>query len=288
MQGPLFLMAALMLFGLVDANSKGLAQQFSAAQALLIRHVALLLLLAAARALWHGAGGTLYSRHPWLHAARAFSMLGSGMCFFVAFRHLPLADGYLVYFTAPFLTLLLARLFLREEVPARAWLWVGVGFSGVLAALWPQLGEGEGASLTGFAAAALGTLFYAITITINRGLRMETGIARLILWPGVVGILASAPFAGWHWVAPDALQWLRLIANGVMAGAAAVLMALAFRHAPAARLAPFEFIALPWAVTLDLLLFGRPPEPAVIAGGVVVVLACVMSERAVRRAGGRG
>lgn len=276
-------MLALMLFGVLDANSKGLSTEFSAAQALLIRHGALLALLLAARLLWQGAGGMLWSRHPWLHATRAFSMLGSGICFFIAFRHLPLADGYLVYFTAPFLTLLLARIFLKERVPRAAWIWCAAGFAGVIVALSPQLGQGDAGSLTGFAAAMIGTLFYAVNITINRGLRMETGIARLILWPGVVGVLANLPFAAAQWVQPDAVQWARLIANGVLAGGAAVLLALAFRYATAARLAPFEFIALPWSVTLDWTVFGNAPEPAVILGGVIVVVACVMSERAVRR-----
>ena len=276
-------MGGLLIFGVLDANSKGLSVEFSAAQALLIRHATLLALLLAARMLWQGAGGTLWSRHPWLHATRAFSMLGSGISFFVAFRHLPLADGYLVYFTAPFLTLLLARIFLNERVPRAAWIWCATGFAGVLVALSPQLGQGDAGSLTGFAAAMLGTLFYAVNITINRGLRMEAGIARLILWPGVVGVLANAPFAAVHWVQPDALEWARLIANGVLAGTAAVMLALAFRHATAARLAPFEFIALPWSVALDWAVFGNAPEAAVILGGIIVVVACVMSERAVKR-----
>ncbi len=277
-------MAGLALFGLLDANSKGLAESYSAAQALLIRHGTLLLLLLAARLVWQEAGGSLWTRHPWLHLTRALSMLGSGIGFFIAFRHLALADGYLVYFTAPFLTLLLARIFLDERIPRAAWLWCAVGFLGVVIALLPQLGQGDAASLTGFAAAMIGTLFYAVNITINRGLRRETGFARIILWPGVVGVLANAPFAAWHWVPPDALDWARLAANGVMAGAASVLLVLAFRHASAARLAPFEFVGLPISVFLDWSLFGTPPEPAVIAGGCVVVLSCIMSERAVMRA----
>nr|MCU0944642.1 hypothetical protein [Rubritepida sp.] len=51
-----------------------------------------------------------------------------------------------------------------------------------------------------------------------------------------------------------------------------------------ARLAPFEFVALPWSVALDLMVFGNTPGVEVLLGGVVVVLACVMSERAVAAA----
>jgi drug/metabolite transporter (DMT)-like permease len=281
MKGPLLLMGGIGLFGFLDANSKFLAAEFSAAQAIFWRHATLLLLLFAIRALWREAGGRLRTELPRLHAIRALSMLFSGVLFFLAFRHLPLADGYLVFFTAPFMTLALAALWLREKVPAAAWIWSLVGFGGVLLALVPELGQGG--SLMGFAYAALGTLCYAINITANRGLRGEPGIARLVFWPSILGLLAMAPFAAWHWVPPDAEAVLRLTANGVIAGAATILLALAFRHAAPARLAPFEFIAFPWSIALDYAIFGNAPGWAVLAGGAIVMLACVMSERAVAR-----
>lgn len=283
MKGPLLLMSGIGLFGFLDANSKVLAGEYSAAQAIFWRHATLLVLLFAIRAALRGAGGPLKTGLPRIHAIRAVSMLASGVLFFLAFRHLPLADGYLVFFTAPFMTLALAALWLRERVPPAAWGWSAVGFGGVLFALIPQLGQGQ--SAIGLLYALLGTLAYAINIVSNRGLRGEPGIARLVFWPSAFGLLATAPFAGVHWVTPDAEAALRLTANGVIAGVATILLALAFRHASPSRLAPFEFIAFPWSVTLDLVLFGNPPGWEVLVGGVVVVLACVMSERAVSRGG---
>lgn len=284
MRGPLLLMAGIGLFGLLDANSKLLSSGFSASQTIFLRYAILLALLLGARALMRGAGGPLRTRHPWLHLLRALSMLGAGLFFFLAFRHLPLADGYLIFFTAPFLTLIFAAAFLRERVPGAAWLWSAVGFLGVLTALSPQLGRGDHGSLFGFACATLGTLCYTTNLTINRRLRDEPGVARLIFWPALLGGAATLPFAAWNWVAPSALEWGQLVVNGVMAGTATVTLAMALRVAAPARLAPFEFIALPWAVTLDFLVFGNVPSLPVIAGGLVVVLACVMSERAVARA----
>ncbi|MDB5413755.1 MAG: EamA/RhaT family transporter [Rubritepida sp.] len=281
MKGPLLLMAGIGLFGILDANSKLLSGGFSAAQTIFLRYAILLLALFALRAVWRGTGGPLLTAHPRLHALRAVAMLSAGTFFFLGFRHLPLADGYLIFFTAPFLTLIFAAVFLKEPVPRVAWLWSAVGFAGVLMALAPRLGNGG--SLFGFACVTMGTLCYTTNITINRRLRAETGFARLILWPGIFGIITTAPFAAWHWVAPDAFQWVQLAANGLVAGGATVLLAIAFRYAAPSRLAPFEFIALPWSVALDFMIFGNHPSLAVIAGGAVVVLACLMSERAVSR-----
>ena len=283
MKGPVLLMLGIGLFGVLDANSKFLSAEFSAAQAIFLRHATLLLILFALRALWRGAGGSFRTAHPRLHAARAVAMLCSGLFFFTAFRHLPLADGYLVFFTAPFLTLVFAQWFLGERVPRAAWLWSAVGFGGVALALAPSLAGGG--SALGFLCAALGTLCYAVNITVNRGLKAETGLARLILFPSTLGLLATAPFALWHWAPPDAGQWAQLALNSVLAGTATLTLALAFRHATPARLAPFEFIALPWSVVLDWAVFGNAPSLPVIAGGIVVAWACWMSERAVMRQG---
>ena len=277
-RGPLLLMAGIGLFGLLDANSKLLAGDFAAAQAIFLRHAMLLALLFVLRGTFGWPDGPLRTAHPLLHGLRACSMLTAGLTFYIAVRYLSLADAYLIFFTAPFMTLVLARVFLREAVQRAAWLWSGVGFGGVMIALAPQLGEGG--SLIGFGCALLGTVAYAVNITLNRSLRAESGIARLVFWPSLLSVLATGPFAVWHWAAPSALEWVQLLLNGLLAGGATILLALALRHGSPARLAPFEFVALPLSVTLDLLIFGNAPGSEVILGGAVVVLACVMSERA--------
>ena len=58
--------------------------------------------------------------------------------------------------------------------------------------------------------------------------------------------------------------------------------AAAFRHADAARLGPWGFSALPVSFALDYAVWDQAPDPAMLAGAAVVVLACVMSERAAR------
>ena len=126
----------------------------------------------------------------------------------------------------------------------------------------------------------LGTISYAIVLTINRKLRQEPGVARLILWSALPGALVLLPFAWDGWVMPDARDWVALSANGVLAGTSTICLALAFRHASAARLAPLEFSALIWAVGLDVALWGHWPSVTTLVGAAIVVCACIMSERA--------
>ena len=282
-KGPLLLVGAMVLFALLDANSKLLAGRYGADQVLLIRYGTLLALLWILRLLRPGAGGPISTKHPMLHLLRALCMAGSAYGFFLAFREIPLADGYLVYFTAPFFTLLLAALVLQEKNGRAVWLWSAVGFLGVAVAMAPKL------SATGpwgaYAWAFLGTLTYAGFLTISRLLRAEQGAARLIFWSSGPLFLAIIPFAWAEWVQPDAWDWFGLIANGLFAGGATLALALAFSIDRAARLAPLEFSALVFALILDAAIWQLWPGGWTLAGAVIVVFACLMSEKAARQTG---
>jgi drug/metabolite transporter (DMT)-like permease len=282
MRGPALLLAGIALFGLLDANGKLLSGEYPLGQVIAIRYAVLLALLLAARAAWRGAGGRIATARPGLHLLRACSMMASAACFFLAFRRLPLAEGYLVFFTGPFMTLALSALALRERVPAAAWAWCAVGFGGVALAVLPRLGAGGGEPL-GYLAVLAGTFTFAVTQTVNRSLRGEAGAARVLFWPSLLGLLVYGPLAVRDWVEPPPAELAMLAANGVLAGAAVAFTAAAFRHADAARLGPWGFAALPVSFLLDLAIWGHRPDPAMLAGAAVVVLACVMSERAARQ-----
>ena len=282
MRGPALLVAGIALFGILDANSKLLSGQYDVGQVILLRYAVLATIFLVARTISPGAGGELRTAHPWLHLGRACCMMVSAGGFFIAFRQLSLAEGYLIFFTSPFWTLLFAALFLRERVPPIAWAWCAVGFAGVLLTVWPRIGGDSGSAL-GYLAALVSTWTYSLTLTINRQLRAERGMARVLLFPTLMGIALYGPLAALDWVPPAGLDWIALGVNGLFAGAAVVTTAAAFRHADSSRLAPFGFAGLPVGLLLDLVIWGRWPALMTLLGGAVVVWACLMSERAQKR-----
>jgi drug/metabolite transporter (DMT)-like permease len=283
LKGPALLLAAIAVFAVLDANGKLLSGAYPVGQVISMRYLVLLPVFFALRGLWPGLGGPFRTALPGLHALRIASMMTSAAAFFLGFRHVSLAEGYLIFFTAPFMTLALAALVAREPVPRAAWFWCAIGFGGVLVAVAPKLGGGGG-SLLGFAWILLGTIGFSVTQTVNRQLKGEKGLAMLVVWPGVVGLLIFGPLAVRDWVAPPPLDLAMLMANGLLGGVAVVLSAAAYRHADAARLGPYGYAALPVSVALDFIIWGRVPDTATQLGGAVVIIACVMSERARRRA----
>ena len=138
-KGPALMLAGIGLFGLLDAISKTLSQHHSVWQVMLVRFATILAMVFILRSLRPGWGGTLATRMPRIHLARAIGMLGSGTFFFLAFRQLPLVEGYLVFFTSPFFVLALSAPMLGEKPPHAAWAWVAVGFCGVAIGLAPGL-----------------------------------------------------------------------------------------------------------------------------------------------------
>lgn len=279
MRGPVLMLAALALFAALDTAGKLLAQDgFGFAQVVMLRYASVLP-VAVALLLWTRT--TLFDGATKLHALRGLAMLLASTGFYLAFASLPLAEGYLVFFTSPFLTMAAARLVLGEHISRAAWIWAAVGFAGVVIAVAD--GVGEGGAWHGYLAALLGSAAYAAVATINRMLRTTRGIAPVLFWPGLIGSLALGPAAVATWQPPDLPHLLLLAANSVFWVAATLCIVAAFRHAPAARLAPLEYTALLWAVAIDWLLFAHPPATHVLIGGTVVVLACLMSERAQHR-----
>lgn len=278
MQGPAFIVAAMALFALLDANSKLLSGRYPADQVIVLRYATLLLTLFAARAVVPGLGGTLSTAHPVLHLTRAVLMIGSGFGFFLALREIPMAEGYLVYFTAPFMTLGLSALVLKERTGPAVWAWSVVGFSGVMVAMWPGLAAGG--PVHAYLWAFFATICYATVLTINRLLRHETGFAVLILWSSLPGLILVAPFAMTSWMTPSWPDLAALSVNGLLAGGATLCLAIAFRHDSAARLAPLEFSALLFALACDLFIWAVWPSAWTMGGALIVVFALLMSQRA--------
>jgi drug/metabolite transporter (DMT)-like permease len=272
MSGPAWMVLGIAVFALLDLNTKWLSAGYGMGQVLLLRYgVMLLVLLPFAR-----AGGL--SRRPGLHIARGLLMAVSSAGFFHAFAHLPLFDGYVVYFTAPFIVMAMARALLAERVPPAAWGWAAVGFAGVLVALLPRMAAGAAHATGPLAAAFAGTVTYSLTLILTRRAATEP-MGALLLWPGIIGTLFSAPLAATDWTPPDAGDWVLLLLNGLFWAGAIGCISRAVQKAEPSRLAVLDFTAIVWVIAFDWFVFGHGVGWAELAGAGLVIASCVAHAR---------
>ncbi|HWL03568.1 MAG TPA: DMT family transporter [Xanthobacteraceae bacterium] len=198
---------------------------------------------------------------------------------FTSLALLPLADATAISFTSPLITVVLAVVLLKEKVMAYRWVAMAVGFSGVLIMLAPHLfhggltasqlmlaGSGMGAAAG--LGAALGNA--ATTIQTRRMTQTETTSAIVFYFSLFCAIwgLATLPFG---WKVPTLSEWPALVALGVLGGLGHIVLTESYRLAPASVIAPFDYVAMIWAVILGYLAFSEVPGVLVLAGAAVVV-----------------
>jgi drug/metabolite transporter (DMT)-like permease len=224
---------------------------------------------------WRGELGAAFrTGRPLGHVTRGLIAVVSMFLNFAALARLPLVDATAISFAAPFITVALAALILKERVRAYRWSAVGVGFGGVLVMLWPYLNiaalAGSAASTVG-AACAMTAAFTNASATIQtRRLTDSETTASIVFYFSLICTLAglmSLPFA-WH--EPSATELTALVSIGVIGGLSHIFLTESYRYAPASVVAPFDYVALLWAFFFGYVVFGEIPSRYVYAGATIV------------------
>jgi drug/metabolite transporter (DMT)-like permease len=259
-----FALLAMALFTFQDAIIKLLAADYSIFQLLFLRS---LLMVPPCLVYLRLAGASWWPRRPGAVLLRCIFGFLAWVCFFAALREMPLADVIAITFAAPLCVTALSVPLLGEAVGLRRWLATLVGFAGVLIIVRP------GGEMFGPAAglALLATLFYALSVVMIRDQAKSETSALLLLSGVVVNLGLSALAQPLVWITPDLPALALMTVIGLTAGIGQFAMIQAYRFAPAAVVAPFDYTALIWAVLFGWLLFADLPGAAVLSGAAIVV-----------------
>ncbi len=184
---------------------------------------------------------------------------------FTALMYLPLADAVAIAFVMPFIMLLLGKHILNEEVGMRRILACGVGFIGTLLVIQPSFVHVGLPALWPLAVAVIFSLFILTT----RQIAHETDPVTLQAVSGVMACVFIVPaiwvghFFGFEpltMIAPDNVEWVLLLVIGILGTGAHLLMTWALRFAPAATLAPMQYLEIPIATGVGWLVFRDLPN----------------------------
>lgn len=195
---------------------------------------------------------------------------------FWALSLLSFPEATAIGYAAPLLVVIFAAMFLNEDVRLFRLAMVGIGLTGVLIVLSPQLRLDAGADparMLGAVVALGGASGAALAQIFVRKLVATEQTSAIVFWfsatSATLGLL-SLPFG---WVMPDPATAALLVGSGLLGGLAQILLTSAYRQADASLVAPFEYVSMLLAVLIGWHVFGEAPTLAVLAGAGLVILA---------------
>ena len=273
LQGIYFKLASMVLFCNMDAMVKSLGATYDAFQIMLFRSA--LAMMPVAIIMWRAGGlRSVRPNRPWMQGLRIVVAFGSTLGFFYAFPRMKLVDAYAISYAAPLFMVALSVPLLGEPVGWRRWTAVSVGFVGVLVMLDPWSISFHDVSLI-----VLGATFcYSLSTIMVRLLSRHDSDVVALFWLSLVTSAASLIGAVPAWVWPTPADWLWLTLMGLLGGTAQILNTRAWRLAPAAILAPFDYASIGFAMLYGFLWFKEKPSwtvwiglPLVIGSGLYIL-----------------
>ena len=266
LRGILSMLLAVALFAGMDAVIKHLSPTFPVMQIVFFR--SLFAFLPIGLLLWREGGlAALRTNRPFEHAKRSIFGVMSLVCFVYAFGRMPLAEVVAIGFSAPLFITALSVPLLGEAVGWRRWSAVLVGFAGVLVMVRPGAGVFAPAALVALAAA----LFYAFAMIFIRSLGRSEGTGCIAFYFMLACLVVGAVFMPFQWVTPRAADWPALAALGLLGGFAQLFITAAFRLAPAALVAPFDYSSMIHVTILGYVFWGEVPDAPLFVGAAIVV-----------------
>ncbi len=236
-----------------------------------------------------GGWKILRTDKPFWHLARGLLLVVSNLSFFAALAVLPLADATALFFVAPLFITLLSIPVLGEKVGIRRISAVLVGFAGVLVMQRPW--ESGGSDKLVMLLPVLAAFTYALCQILARRLGASAKASAMAAYIQGIFIVVSIGFyvvagdgrfaAGveneslrfllkpWRW--PDGNDGLLFLFLGLLSAVIGYSISQAYRLAPPATVAPFEYVAMPLAVLWGWLVWDYLPSMQIL-GGIVLIM----------------
>ena len=213
--------------------------------------------------------------HVWRGIVGTVSM-GLG---FAGLGLLPLPEVTAINYAAPLLTVILAAMFLGEEVRAFRLTAVALGLVGVVIVLSPRLTSlGNATDREAFGAMVVlgAALCAALAQVFVRKLVFSEKTSAIVFWFSITSTGLSLLTIPFGWALPSGPEAVRLISAGLLGGLGQILLTSSYRYADAGVIAPFEYASMIFALGIGYFFFGEVPTLVMLAGASLVIAAGVL------------
>ncbi len=265
---------AVMAFALSDVVGKHLTMLYAVPLVMFVRYGVNLALLLAVFGPRHGRD-LLRTNRTGLVIVRASSLVVGSLTMGLALRYMPVAETVAIVYLSPFIVMILAATLMGETVGRFDWLGAALGFAGVMLIVRP----GSGLDTFGVVLSLINACSAATYTLLSRVLAKSETMASMLVYTAGFGLVAFAVMtvvlalgAGGIGALPQGRDWAFMLALGVFATLGHFLITAAYREAPAALLAPVNYMHLIWAGLFGWLFFGALPDAISTLGMALIGL----------------
>ncbi|MCF3581132.1 DMT family transporter [Planktothrix agardhii 1811] len=285
-RGILALVLGIAIFSVQDVILKLLSGDYPLHQAMVIRSLTALPFHLAIVWWFDGRLSTITTPGWWKMLARGLLNFVAYTAYYLGLAYLPLADTIALFFTSPLFITLTAVLVLRERASTASLVAVAAGFAGVLLVVKPGGGGFDLAALLPI----LGALGYALSMIAAGRLGRTESAAAMAFWGNVCFLLCalalsavygSGAYAGAShpslafltrgWFTPPVTDLLLMASCGFIAAIGLTLLTYAYRVAPSASVAPFEYSFMFWGLLWGWLFWDSIPDGLAWVGIAVII-----------------
>jgi drug/metabolite transporter (DMT)-like permease len=210
-----------------------------------------------------------------LHLLRSMAGLGAMYCFFYVIGRLQLSESFLLMSTAPLFIPIIAYVWIREPVEHKVRGAIIIGFVGIILILKPGIGVFQPIAFIGLGAGLMG----AVAMVSIRRMSSSEPTIRIVFYFTVFGTLISAIPLIWLWQSPKREIWWLLVLMGLLAAVGQFLLTKGYSLAPAAKVGPFSYSNVVFAMFLGWLLWGEGLDSLTWIGAFLVCVAGIITTR---------
>ena len=226
------------------------------------------------------------TQYPLLTFLRVILFFFGFSSFYISLTVLPLGFATALFFVTPFLITIFAHFFLKEEIGIRRWSAVVVGFIGVYITLNPDFNNFNYLSLLPILCAFCYSLsmiiikktsdkdsVYTQTFTFYFGAIIFSTIFYFLIGDGQYNTSdhPASQFIFREWFVDLESSILFMVATGLTATVAFLLLFTAYSIASPAVVSPFEYSILLWSPLIGWVYFNEIPSLNTVIGIMIIV-----------------
>lgn len=192
---------------------------------------------------------------------------------FLGIGLLPLAEVFALEFTAPIWTLIIAGIFLGEQITSRKLIAVIFGLLGVLVITKPGIEVIDAASFIVLGAAVC----FAVTLVCTKSLSSSESPVLILFYMSLIQLPIGFVLALSTWIWPTLQQWVWLVIIGFTALSAHYCLSKAMQYAEVSMVVTVDFLRLPLIALVGVSLYAEEFEISLLLGGLLMVVGNLIS-----------